>query len=66
MQLYNPSKYIQSESPIYPSPLQITPSRPNIYQWMLKLMAAFHSGAQVILTVYNTVFLHIEVGQSYN
>lgn len=44
MQLYNPSKYIQSESPIYPSLPQITPQTQQFINWMLKLMAAFISG----------------------
>lgn len=44
MQLYNPSKYIQSESPIYPSPPPIIPQTQQLIKWMLKLMVAFISG----------------------
>lgn len=61
MQLYNPSKCIQSESPTHPSLPPITPQMQQFIKWMLKLMVAFISWYHWINTVYNTVEADVEV-----
>lgn len=58
MQLYHPSKCIQSESPTHPSPPPITPQTPQFIKWMLKLYGCFYF---IVAPYYNVVDTEVKV-----